>query len=54
MNKEKLDVVLYCSIMLQVADVFTRPLDSERFKELREMLGVVSLEIELKESVRMM
>lgn len=43
MSKGKLKLVYY-NIELKVADVFTKPSKIERFKELREMLGVVSLD----------
>lgn len=42
-NKGKLEMV-YCSTDVQAADVLTKPMKTDRFKVLRSMLGVVTLE----------
>jgi hypothetical protein len=42
-SKQKLEVE-FCKSQLQVADAMTKPLKSERFLELRAMLGMKSLE----------
>lgn len=34
--------IKYCKTELQLADIFTKPLRAERFKALREMIGVTS------------
>jgi hypothetical protein len=42
-TKGKIKLV-YCKTEAQVADVFTKPLKIQRFKDLRKMLNVQSLE----------
>lgn len=43
-NKEKIELV-YCKTDEQAADILTKPLKGDKFNQLREMLGVVSLGI---------
>lgn len=41
-NNGRLELI-HCNTKLQVADVFTKPLKTDRFSELRENFGVASL-----------
>lgn len=45
LNSDKLKLV-FCNSEVQVADILTKALKIERFKELRSMLGVVSINIQ--------
>jgi hypothetical protein len=42
-SKEKLTVE-YCKTDVQIADILTKPLRANRFKELRKMLGITQME----------
>lgn len=42
-NKEALQIV-HCSIELQLADIFTKPLKVDIFIKLRSMIGMVEVE----------
>ncbi|GAU33196.1 hypothetical protein TSUD_206550 [Trifolium subterraneum] len=42
-SKEKLTVE-YCKTDVQIADILTKPLKADRFKELRKMLGITQME----------
>ncbi|GAU39052.1 hypothetical protein TSUD_396570 [Trifolium subterraneum] len=42
-SKEKLTVE-YCKTDVQIADILTKPLRADRFKELRKMLGITQME----------
>lgn len=43
-NNDKL-VLEYCKTELQVADISTKALKGERYRDLREMLGVVNINV---------
>jgi len=44
LNNDKL-VLEYCKTELQVADIYPKALKGERYRDLREMLGVVNINV---------